>query len=128
MPDPTLSLRRDVLHAWLRVAGYTQAELARALKVSEGRVSQLLHSRKEEPSPRLIAALLGVTSLPFDRLFSLKPEGKLMQKRMRQLARLRRNQRGRAARTPWTPPGGSPRPRRGSLMSLKKEEAWLSRR
>ena len=106
MPDPTLSLRRDVLHAWLRVSGYNQAELARALKVSEGRISQLLHSRKkEEPSPRLIAALLGVTSLSFDRLFSLKPEGKLMQKRMRQLVKLRRDQRGRASRKPWTPPG-----------------------
>ena len=105
MPDPTLSLRRDVLHAWLRVSGYTQAELARALKVSGGRISQLLNSRKEEPSPRLIAALLGVTSLSFDRLFSLKPEGKLMQKRMRQLVKLRRDQRGRASRKPWTPPG-----------------------
>ena len=105
MPDPTLSLRRDVLQSWLRVSGYTQAELAHALQVSEGRISQLLHSRKDEPSPRLIAALLGATSLPFDRLFSLRPEGKRIQKRMRQLARLRRDQRGRAARKPWTPPG-----------------------
>ena len=107
MSDPSLSLRRDVLDAWLRVSGYNQAELARALKVSEGRISQLLHSRKKEaPSPRLIAALLDVTSLSFDRLFSFKPAGgKLIQKRMRQLARLRRDQRGRAARKPWTPPG-----------------------
>ena len=105
MPEAQLSLRRDVVQAWLRVSGYTQAELARALKISEGRISQLLHSRKEEPSPRLIAALLGVTSLSFDQLFSLKPGGKAFQKRMKQLTHLRRNQRGRAARTPWAPLG-----------------------
>ena len=38
------------------------------LGISRGRVSQLLTSR-EEPSARLIAKLLIVTQLPFERLF-----------------------------------------------------------
>lgn len=100
MANPSLGLRRDVLDAWLRISGYTQADLARALDVSGGRISQLLHSSKEEPSPRLIAALLRVTSLPFDRLFNLQPGGKLLEKRMRQLAKRRQTGRGRRARGP----------------------------
>jgi transcriptional regulator with XRE-family HTH domain len=104
MPEPSLSLRRDVLHAWLQVSGYNQAELARALKVSEGRISQILHSKNEGPSPRLMAALLRITSLPFDRLFSLRPEGKLLEKRMRQLTRFRRGHRRGASRGQRTSP------------------------
>jgi len=104
MPVPPLGLRRDVLQAWLRISGYTQAELARALKVSEGRISQLLHLSKEEASPRLMAELLRVTGLTFDQLFSLKPESRLMAKRMKQLSRLRRMRRRRARRL-WTSPG-----------------------
>ena len=107
-PKRSLNLRRDVLRAWLRISGYTQAELARALRISEGRISQLLHSSKEEASPRLMAELLRVTSLTFEQLFSLKPGGKLiMQKRMKQLARMRQDHRRRAARRTrsWTPPG-----------------------
>lgn len=96
--EPTLNLRRDVLHAWLHVAGYTQAELARALKISEGRVSQLLHSKKEEPSGRLVAALLSVTNLPFERLFSMQPDRTLMERKLKQLARQRQRQRTSRAR------------------------------
>ena len=104
--EPTLNLRRDVLHSWLRVAGYTQAELARSLKISEGRVSQLLNSKKEEPSGRLVAALLNVTNLPFERLFSMQPDRTVMERRLKQLTRQRRQrQRQRTSRA---------RPRRSS--------------
>ena len=96
--DTSLNLRRDVLHSWLRVSGFTQAGLARALNVSEGRISQLLHSKDEEPSGRLVAALLSVTNLPFERLFSFQPDRKLIERRVKELARSRRKRRGPAGR------------------------------
>lgn len=100
-PQPALVLRRDVLHSWLHVSGYTQTQLARALNISKGRISQLLHSRDDEPSSRLIAGLLEVTRLPFDRLFSFHPtDRQAIERRMKQLTRRRRVQRQRSTRSP----------------------------
>ena len=65
---PTIVVRGDVLTSWLNLSEYTKSELASKLGVSKGRVSQLLTS-KEEPSAHLIAKLLLLTNLPFNRLF-----------------------------------------------------------
>ena len=70
---PTVVVRGEVLASWLTVSGYTRARLAEALKVSRGRVSQLMTS-KEEPSAHLIAKLVTMTRLPFDRLFKIVRE------------------------------------------------------
>ena len=67
---PTVVVRGDVLTSWLTVSDYTRTKLAHDLGVSKGRISQLLTSR-EEPSAHLIAKLLLLTRLPFDRLFKL---------------------------------------------------------
>lgn len=65
---PTIVVRGEVLTSWLTVSGYTRSQLAKELHVSKGRVSQLLSSR-EEPSAHLIAKLMLLTRLPFDRMF-----------------------------------------------------------
>ena len=70
MRQPTVVVRGDVLSSWLTVSDYTKSRLARELGVSSGRISQLLTSR-EEPSAHLIAKLLLLTRLPFQRLFQL---------------------------------------------------------
>ncbi len=70
MRRPTVVVRSDVLSSWLTVSDYTKSRLAEELGVSRGRISQLLNSR-EEPSAHLIAKLLLLTRIPFDRLFLL---------------------------------------------------------
>jgi len=67
---PTVVVRGDILESWLTVSDYSRSRLATELGVSKGRVSQLLNSQ-EEPSAHLIAKLLTLTHLPFDRLFKL---------------------------------------------------------
>ena len=77
---PTVVVRGDVLVSWLTVSGYTRAKLAQELGVSRGRVSQLMTSL-EEPSAHLIARLITLTRLPFDRLFKIvrsEPEAQEM--------------------------------------------------
>ena len=70
---PTVVVRGDVLASWLTVSDYTRSKLAVEISVSKGRISQLLTS-KEEPSAHLIAKLLLLTRLPFERLFKVLPE------------------------------------------------------
>ena len=65
---PTVVVRSDVLTSWLTVSGNSRTQLAKELGVSRGRVSQLLTSFKE-PSAHLIAKLILLTGLPFERLF-----------------------------------------------------------
>ena len=67
---PTVVVRGDILESWITVSDYSRSRLATELEVSKGRVSQLLNSH-EEPSAHLIAKLLTLTRLPFDRLFKL---------------------------------------------------------
>ncbi len=67
---PTIVVRGDVLSSWLKVSNCTQSQLADGLNVSKGRISQLLTSQ-EAPSAHLIAKLIIVTQLPFERLFKL---------------------------------------------------------
>ena len=86
--QPAIAMKRDVLQSWLKVSGYTRARLARELNVSKGRISQLFHS-EEEPSARLIAGLLHLTDLPFDRLFAVKHREAMLD-HMRRLSRQRR--------------------------------------
>ena len=66
IPDPA----GDILESWITVSDYSRSRLATELEVSKGRVSQLIHSQ-EEPSAHLIAKLLTLTNLPFDRLFRI---------------------------------------------------------
>ena len=86
--EPAITIRRDVLESWLKVSGYTRSRLARDLRVSKGRISQVLNA-DQEPSARLIAGLLHVTHLPFDRLFTLKTRKALL-RRLQQLSQQRR--------------------------------------
>ena len=67
---PTVVIRSDILQSWLTVSDYSQSRLAEELGVSKGRISQLLTSH-EEPSAHLIAKLMTLTYLPFDRLFMI---------------------------------------------------------
>ena len=67
---PTVVVRGDILTSWLAISDYTRSRLASELGVSKGRISQLLTSR-EEPSAHLIAKLMTLTRLPFDRLFKI---------------------------------------------------------
>ena len=67
---PTVVVRGDVLESWLTVSDYTKSRLANELGVSKGRISQLLTSQ-EEPSAHLIAKLIILTNLPFERLFKV---------------------------------------------------------
>ena len=67
---PTVVVRGDVLTSWLTLSDNTRSQLAAELGVSKGRISQILTS-KEEPSAHLIAKLLTLTNLPFDRLFRI---------------------------------------------------------
>ena len=70
MRDSTVVVQSEVLASWLKLFGCTRTQLAKSLGVSKGRISQLLTS-KEEPSAHLIAKLMLVTHLPFDRLFKI---------------------------------------------------------
>ena len=70
MRFPTVIVRGDVLASWLTVTDYSRSQLAGKLGVSKGRISQLLNSH-EEPSAHLIAKLITLTDLPFDRLFKI---------------------------------------------------------
>ena len=67
---PTVVVRGEILSSWLAVSDYTRSRLAIELGISKGRVSQLLTSR-EEPSAHLIAKLILLTQLPFERLFKI---------------------------------------------------------
>ena len=67
---PTVVVRGDILESWLAVSDYSRSRLATELGVSRGRISQLLNSQ-EEPSAHLIAKLITLTHLPFDRLFRI---------------------------------------------------------
>ena len=67
---PTVVIRGEVLTSWLTITNCTRSQLAGKLEVSKGRISQLLTSEKE-PSAHLIAKLLTLTELPFDRLFKI---------------------------------------------------------
>ena len=71
MKVPTVLVRTEMLWSWLQVTGSTKSQLADALGVSRGRVSQLFHASEIEPSAHLIAKLLEVTGMPFDRLFRI---------------------------------------------------------
>jgi transcriptional regulator with XRE-family HTH domain len=53
------------------VSGNTQSQLAAELGVSRGRISQLI-TAQEGLSANLIAKLMQLTRLPFDRLFLIK--------------------------------------------------------
>ena len=66
-------VRGDILASWLTISDYTRSRLAEELNISKGRVSQLLNSQ-EEPSAHLIAKLMILTHLPFDRLFQILRE------------------------------------------------------
>ena len=70
MRYPTIVVRGDILASWLTISGYNKSQLAMELDISKGRVSQLLTSR-EEPSAHLIAKLMTLTHLPFERLFKM---------------------------------------------------------
>lgn len=80
MRFPTVVVRREVLASWLTVSDYSQSRLADELGVSKGRVSQLLSSHKE-PSAHLIAKLMSLTHLPFERLFKVIHDIDLPKKR-----------------------------------------------
>lgn len=71
---PTVVVRGDVLTSWLTVSDFTRSRLALELGVSRGRISQLLTSQ-DEPSAHLIAKLIDLTHLPFDRLFKILRNG-----------------------------------------------------
>ena len=71
---PTVVVRGDILASWLTVSDYTRSRLADELGISKGRVSQLLTSR-EEPSAHLIAKLMILTNVPFERLFQVLHNG-----------------------------------------------------
>ena len=71
---PTVVVRGDVLASWLTVSDLTRSRLAEELGVSRGRISQLLTSQ-DEPSAHLIAKLIDITHLPFDRLFKIVHNG-----------------------------------------------------
>ena len=66
-------VRGDILASWLTISDYTRSRLAEELNISKGRISQLLNSQ-EEPSAHLIAKLMILTHLPFDRLFQILRE------------------------------------------------------
>ena len=70
MRIPTIMVQTDVLSSWLTLSACTKSQLAYELGISKGRVSQLLSSH-HEPSAHLIAKLLVLTHLPFDRLFKV---------------------------------------------------------
>lgn len=82
---PTIVVREDILRSWMHVADYSKSQLAEELDVSKGRVSQLFKPQVE-PSTRLIARLLLLTKLPFNRLFMV-------------VAPLKAGSTGRASRT-----------------------------
>ena len=70
MRTPTVIVRGEVLESWLTLSEVSRSQLAAELNISKGRVSQLLSSGGE-PSAHLIAKLMGMTNLSFDRLFKI---------------------------------------------------------
>ena len=70
MKLPTIIVREDILRSWLKISDCSQSQLASSLGVSRGRVSQLF-TTGIEPSAHLMAKLLVLTHLPFDRLFEV---------------------------------------------------------
>lgn len=80
---PTVVVRGDVLTSWLTVSDITRSRLAHELGVSRGRISQLLTSQ-DEPSAHLIAKLIDLTHLPFDRLFRIVRDGQAGHARLRE--------------------------------------------
>ena len=76
MRFPTIVVRSQVLSSWLTVSDYSQSRLASELGVSKGRISQIMSSL-EEPSAHLIAKLITLTHLPFERLFKIVHETSL---------------------------------------------------
>ena len=70
MRFPIVVVRKDVLESWLTISECTRSRLAHELGVSKGCVSQILSSVRQ-PSAHLIAQLMMVTGLPFDRLFAI---------------------------------------------------------
>lgn len=70
MRYPTIVVRPEILTSWLTVSDYSRSRLASELGISKGRITQLISSH-EEPSAHLIAKLMSVTNLPFDRLFRM---------------------------------------------------------
>ena len=67
---PTVVVRDKVLESWLTLSEHTRSQLAGDLHVSKGRITQLMTSH-EEPSAHLIAKLMLLTNLPFERLFKI---------------------------------------------------------
>ena len=68
MSTTRIQLRHEILKTWMQLAGVNNTRLAHQLRVTKGRVSQLLNS-DVMPSSRVIGGLLLITKLPFDRLF-----------------------------------------------------------
>lgn len=99
MKLPTVVVRGDILGSWLTLSAYSRLRLATELGVSKGRVSQLLSSLSpEEPSAHLMAKLMAVTNLPFDRLFKVVRDiPRLSPKATRQAALRARRQSGNGA-------------------------------
>ena len=80
---PTVVVRNEVMRSWLTLSDCKRSRLAQELGVSRGRVSQLLSS-EQEPSAHLMAKLLLLTQLPYDRLFKIvRDEASLQQQRER---------------------------------------------
>ena len=96
---PTIVVRHEILNSWLAVSDCTRSRLASELRVSKGRVSQLLTSY-EEPSAHLIAKLMTLTNLPFDRLFrvlrEVPPPSSIVSSSLRSVRTLRALRRPRA--------------------------------
>jgi transcriptional regulator with XRE-family HTH domain len=87
---PTITVRREVMQAWLQVSAYTKTRLAEELGVSRGRASQLCGATTE-PSAHVMAKLIEVTNLPFDRLFKLVKAKSKRARSRRNGAKVRRN-------------------------------------
>ncbi len=98
MRFPTVVVRGDVLRSWLTVYDCSRVRFAEELGVSKACVSQLLTSR-HEPSAHLLAKLITITELPFDRLFEIVPES-LPVSSKRAMRRKNGNGNGHARRHP----------------------------
>lgn len=70
MRYPTIIVRGDILASWLTISDFSKSQMAVELGISRGRVSQLLSSN-EEPSAHLMAKIMTLTHLPYDRLFRM---------------------------------------------------------
>ena len=97
---PTVVVRGEVLASWLTVSDYSQSKLANELGVSKGRVSQLLTSI-EEPSAHLVAKLIMLTRLPFERLFKVIHETPRASSSMHRRSPTKRKQEGSLSMSSW---------------------------